>query len=163
MKFKKEERKKMINDGKVQRLQDLNGGAAEIEFREALAKVVENLNDQKCDGKTVRKINSGFITKVRSIKAENSVQTEDNGTVNKVTRKEGIELNMDREIIKLKPYRTFSEVEQPQTPFIFRATLKNGEVHCALLECDGGAWLNQARLNIKAYLEAALPEIPVLA
>ena len=47
----------MINDGKVQRLQDLNGGAAEIEFREALAKVVENLNDQKCDGKTVRKIN----------------------------------------------------------------------------------------------------------
>ena len=106
---------------------------------------------------------SVFITKVRSIKAENSVQTDDNGTVNKVTRKEGIELNMDREIIKLKPYRTFSEVEQPQTPFIFRATLKNGEVQCALLECDGGAWLNQARLNIKAYLEAALPEIPVLA
>jgi hypothetical protein len=47
----------MINEGKVQRLSDLNGGAAEIEFREALAKVVENLNDQKCDGKTVRRIN----------------------------------------------------------------------------------------------------------
>ena len=47
----------MINDGKVQRLTDLNGGAAEIEFRAALAQVVENLNDQKCDGRTVRKIN----------------------------------------------------------------------------------------------------------
>ena len=106
---------------------------------------------------------SAFITKVRLIKAENSVQTEDNGVTNKTTRKEGIELAMDREIIKLKPYRTFVEVEQPQTPFIFRATLRNGEVQCALLECDGGAWLNQVRLNIKAYLEAALPDIPVLA
>ena len=91
------------------------------------------------------------------------MQTEDNGVTNKTTRKEGIELAMDREIIKLKPYRTFVEVEQPQTPFIFRATLRNGEVQCALLECDGGAWLNQVRLNIKAYLEAALPDIPVLA
>ena len=47
----------MINDGKLQRLSDLNGGAAEIEFRNALAQVVENLNDQKCDGRTARKIN----------------------------------------------------------------------------------------------------------
>jgi hypothetical protein len=46
----------MINDGKVQRLTDLNGGAAEIEFRNALAQVVENLNDQRCDGRAVRKI-----------------------------------------------------------------------------------------------------------
>lgn len=47
----------MIQDGRVQRLSDLNGGAAEIEFRNALAQVVENLNDQKCDGKTTRRIN----------------------------------------------------------------------------------------------------------
>ena len=46
----------MINDGKVQRLTDLNDGAAEIEFRNALAQVVENLNDQRCDDRIVRKI-----------------------------------------------------------------------------------------------------------
>jgi hypothetical protein len=106
---------------------------------------------------------TAFIARVRTIKSGSSIETEDNGTVNKVTKKEGIELNMDREIIKLRPFRTFSEVEQPQTPFIFRATLRGGEVQCALLECDGGAWLNQARLNIKAYLEKALPDIPVFA
>ena len=106
---------------------------------------------------------SAFIAKVRTLKSENSVQTDDNGTVSKVTRKEGIELDIPREINSLQPYRTFSEVEQPKTPFIFRATLKNGEPSCALLECDGGAWLNQVRINIKAYLETALPDIPVLA
>lgn len=111
---------------------------------------------------------TAFIAKVRTLKSESSVQTDDNGTVNKVTRKDGIDLDIPREIISLQPYRTFPEVEQPKTPFIFRATLKSGEPSCALLECDGGAWLNQARTNIKAYLEKAIAEkalgdIPVFA
>jgi|WetSurMetagenome_2_1015567.scaffolds.fasta_scaffold163316_3 hypothetical protein len=46
----------MIQDGRIQRLSDLNGGDAEIQFRTALGQVIENLNDQKCDGKTARKI-----------------------------------------------------------------------------------------------------------
>ena len=57
--------------------------------------------------------------------------------------------------MKLKPYRTFTEVEQPESDFIFR--MKDmGSVCCALFEADGGAWRNVAMHNIKAYLQEQL-------
>ena len=34
----------LIEDAKIQKLSDLNGGQAEQEFRQALAQVIENLN-----------------------------------------------------------------------------------------------------------------------
>ncbi|MCM3111652.1 hypothetical protein [Lederbergia lenta] len=57
--------------------------------------------------------------------------------------------------VSLAPYRTFIEVEQPTSDFIFR--MKNGP-SCALFEADGGAWKLQAMGNIKDYLLAALEE-----
>lgn len=55
----------------------------------------------------------------------------------------------------LRPYRTFLEVEQPKSPFIFRVN-KNGE--CALFEADGGMWKTFAMESIKGYLESHLKE-----
>ncbi|WAI17466.1 hypothetical protein [Bacillus cereus] len=51
--------------------------------------------------------------------------------------------------VMLKPYRTFVEVEQPESPFVFR--MQSGP-KCALFEADGGAWKLQAIENIKKYL-----------
>lgn len=105
-----------------------------------------------------------FIRKVQKIKLEVSAQSEDTGVGMKETRENGVKVDATREIIKLRPYRTFSEAEQPETSFIFRVSSKNGEgVTLALLECDGGAWINQARASVKEYLEKALPDIPVFA
>lgn len=55
----------------------------------------------------------------------------------------------------LRPYRTFLEVEQPTSPFIFRVN-KNGE--CALFEADGGMWKVFAMQSIKEYLSKELSE-----
>lgn len=57
--------------------------------------------------------------------------------------------------VVLAPYRTFVEVEQPESEFIFR--MQKGP-SCALFEADGGAWKLKAMRNIKDYLQAALEE-----
>ncbi|MED2748846.1 hypothetical protein P4307_32370, partial [Brevibacillus porteri] len=57
--------------------------------------------------------------------------------------------------VLLKPYRTFVEVEQPESNFIFR--MRKGP-ECALFEADGGAWKLEAIDNIKEYLTAELAE-----
>lgn len=59
---------------------------------------------------------------------------------------------------KLAPYRTFVEVPQPSSSFIFRMQDKRG-VECALFEADGGAWEAEAMQSIKAYLESALADV----
>lgn len=58
--------------------------------------------------------------------------------------------------LKLKPYRTFIEIEQPESSFIFRMKDINETVACALYEADGGAWGIAAKKAIKEYLETAL-------
>lgn len=53
----------------------------------------------------------------------------------------------------LKPFRTFVEVDQPESEFIFR--MQSGP-RCALFEADGGAWKLAAMQNIKNYLKDEL-------
>lgn len=57
---------------------------------------------------------------------------------------------------KLRPYRTFLEVEQPACLFILR--MREGG-QCALFEADGGLWRETARKNIRNYFEFELAEM----
>jgi hypothetical protein len=57
--------------------------------------------------------------------------------------------------VVLAPFRTFVEVDQPESELIFR--MQNGP-RCALFEADGGAWKLTAMRNIKDYLHAALEQ-----
>lgn len=67
-------------------------------------------------------------------------------------------------IVKLSPYRTFREVEQPESEFLLRVRLNQNETPTvALFEADGGAWVNQATENIVGYIQALCPKIPVIA
>ena len=95
-------------------------------------------------------------------------QYGDDGVTQKATIKTGIASKGTAVLpspLKLKPYRTFTEVEQPESDFIFR--MKDmGSVCCALFEADGGAWRNVAMHNIKVYLQEQLKDcehITVLA
>lgn len=85
-------------------------------------------------------------------------QVSDDGTSQAVTIKAGVANVADVRVpnpVLLAPFRTFPEVKQPESKFIFR--MKDGP-SCALYEADGGAWRNVAMENIKTYLKANLAE-----
>lgn len=82
----------------------------------------------------------------------------DTGVAQKATVKVGIASKSDAVVpnpVRLRPYRTFMEVNQPASEFIFRMKDDQG-ISCALFEADGGAWKNAAMQNIKNYLEFEL-------
>lgn len=63
--------------------------------------------------------------------------------------------------VTLKPYRTFLEVEQPESKFVFRIREgRDGAPLFKLVEADGGRWKNEAVENVRRYLAAALESIP---
>lgn len=89
---------------------------------------------------------------VGSVKEENVRETGDDGISQAVTIKTGIASSNDVLVpnpVSLAPYRTFLEVEQPASDFIFR--MKDGPTG-AIFEADGGAWRNQAIINVRDYL-----------
>lgn len=62
--------------------------------------------------------------------------------------------------VTLIPYRTFLEVEQPASSFIFRINDRGGAPAFKLTEADGGRWKSQAMLTVKKYLTEALADLP---
>ena len=89
---------------------------------------------------------------VGNIREVSSAEFKDDGVSQTVVCKTGIawlENVVLPSRIVLRPYRTFFEVEQPASEFVFRIG-KNSD--CALFEADGGAWKREAFQNIKDYL-----------
>lgn len=86
----------------------------------------------------------------------------DDGVTQKATVKTGVASKADAVVpnpVNLIPYRTFLEVEQPASDFIFRMKSSCG-VQCAIFEADGGAWKNVAMSRIKRYLQFELSDFP---
>lgn len=87
----------------------------------------------------------------------------DDGVTQKATVKTGIASKGEAIVpnpVLLKPFRTFIEVEQPLSSYVFRMKQdKYDGIQCALFEADGGAWKNAAMNDIKAYLEYELKGI----
>ncbi|MFR3727699.1 hypothetical protein [Lacrimispora sp.] len=99
-----------------------------------------------------------------TVKDESVAQYGDDGITQKATVKRGI-ASVEEAIVpnpvNLKPFRTFVEVDQPESAFIFRMKQSEGRgIECAIFEADGGAWKNEAMRNIKKYLGFALKELP---
>lgn len=91
-----------------------------------------------------------------SITEQNSAQVSDDGFSQNVVVRKGIALKDNKTInpiVKLKPYRTFAEIDQPESEFLLR--LSDG-ANVALYEADGGAWKLEARKRIADYLREAL-------
>ncbi len=82
----------------------------------------------------------------------------DNGIATTVTTQKGVALQSNeqiRPIITLKPYRTFQEVEQPESIFLIRVN----ERGITFTEADGGMWKLKVRQTVKAFLEAELESL----
>ena len=81
----------------------------------------------------------------------------DNGIATTVTTQKGVALQSNeqiRPIITLKPYRTFQEVEQPESIFLIRVN----ERGITFTEADGGMWKLAARQTVKKFLEEQLSQ-----
>lgn len=102
-----------------------------------------------------------------NITAKAEVKTLDDGVTQTTTAKTGIakvENVVVPNPVTLRPYRTFVEVDQPASDFVFRMKANNSDTPtCALHEADGGAWKNSAIKSIKEYFEYELPGVVVLA
>lgn len=97
-----------------------------------------------------------------TVEAGSVAEYGDDGVTQKATVKTGIASKSDAIVpnpVHLRPFRTFVEVPQPESDFIFRINQdKYDGINCAIFEADGGAWKNEAMKNIKHYLEKELAE-----
>ena len=100
-----------------------------------------------------------------TVEAGSVAEYGDDGVSQKATVKTGIASKGEALVpspASLKPFRTFVEVEQPVSSFIFRMKEDkyNKGIQCALFEADGGAWKLEAMEAIKAYLDSELENVP---
>lgn len=107
------------------------------------------------------------IVKLAStLTAERVEIAEDDGISQRTTVRQGMQLKQEKTVkrrVLLRPYRTFREVQQPASEFVFRLRSVDGEVPtCALFEADGGAWKLEAAATIKTWLDAQNLNIPVV-
>ena len=93
-------------------------------------------------------------------KAGSVAEYSDDGVTQKATVKTGVASMTDAVVpnpVKLRAYRTFLEVDQPEAQYVFRMKQDSmGGVQCALFEADGGAWAIEAKEAIKKYLVSEL-------
>jgi len=102
---------------------------------------------------------ASILKVVGNIKDEAVRNYGDDGVSQQVTAKAGIANVADVRVpnpVMLAPYRTFVEVAQPVSKFVFRMRTGNREPECALFEADGGAWRLEAMQRVKKYLEQQL-------
>lgn len=86
---------------------------------------------------------------------------DDDGVSQKTTIKSGIANKTDVIVpnpVKLRPYRTFAEIEQPQSSYVFRIQDGDHGPSFKLVEADGGLWKNATMKKIKDYLAYELAE-----
>jgi len=95
---------------------------------------------------------------IGNLKEEQVHSAADDGVSQSVQVKQGVASVAEVKApnpVAMKPYRTFVEVDQPISNFIFR--MREG-MQAALFEADGGAWKNEAMNNIKQYLSDNLDD-----
>lgn len=100
------------------------------------------------------------------LKIEKGAEVQDNGVSQIATVRDGVASLAQAKTpnpVTLRPYRTFNEVEQPASQFVFRI---NKLANLALFEADGGKWKLEAVESIANYLKnelASNKKITILA
>ena len=99
-----------------------------------------------------------LLKTIAHVRLEGGADLEDDGMTQKVTIHTGAVRVDKAELpnpLKLIPYSTFPDVDQPERLFTFRM-YKDGS--CRLIEADGGAWRAIAARTVKEYLDKELNE-----
>lgn len=91
----------------------------------------------------------------------------DDGVTQVVSTRAGIVRQSESAIpnpVKLVPFRTFREVDQPRSPFVLRVNGDRGDgrpTQAALFEADAGTWKLTAIDRVQAWLSEALAGVDV--
>lgn len=146
------------SDSKRENLIEVNANLPKIRFNEfidqesfiiMMQSMFENNDDRAIVLQVAGNVEDGTIANYK-----------DDGVTQKATIKTGLASKDDVVVpnpVRLKPFRTFHEINQPECCFVFR--MNNGRgVTCALYEADGGAWKNETMDQIAAYLKDELKD-----
>lgn len=103
-----------------------------------------------------------------NMRAENSVGTQDDGFSQSVEVKAGVALAARADVpnpVALAPYRSFIEIEQPSSDFVFRVHQDgaNRPPRCSLHEADGGRWRIEAIHRIRDFLSGKVGGVAIIA
>lgn len=98
---------------------------------------------------------------------EAMMTSEDDGFTQKGISKAGLRTRENVTLkprVALAPFRTFPELAQPVSEFVFRAKGRENEAPMLMLvEADGGRWKIDAIAEIKARMESFNLNIPIIA
>lgn len=95
-----------------------------------------------------------------SVTLENNATFQDDGVSQSVTARVNVAKIANVQVpnpVELAPYRSFLEVEQPTSKFVFRIKKTDNGPEYALFEADGGNWSLDAMARVKIWLESRLP------
>lgn len=101
---------------------------------------------------------SYLLEALSNIDFQQGTTTSDNGVSQSVEMRKGImvkSMEKIKPIVTLAPFRTFSEVPQPASEFLFRL---DDNMNIGLFEADGGAWKLKAKDYIAHYFEGELEQ-----
>lgn len=102
-----------------------------------------------------------LIELVSSFVESEKLEVADNGISQKVVVEKGAAIKSKNEVevnpfVRLAAYRTYAEVEQPETIYLLR--VKQGN-QIALFEADGGRWKLEAQKRVAGYLRGGLADL----
>lgn len=113
---------------------------------------------------------AALLSVIGNITEESVKQFSDDGVTQTVQTRSGVTMKGYSEvprILKLRPRRTFPEIEQPIGEFVFRVQKGRDGIQGALFESGCANWQAQAIADIATYLRNQLVvhrvEIPVIA
>lgn len=108
-----------------------------------------------------------YVLKIASNIATEAIDTsEDDGIAQKVAMRRGVVLKEQtnlKPLVQLAPYRTFAEIDQQLSTFVFRARVGGDSVNLALFEADGGRWHLSAIAAIAAWLAGKFGTSPIVS
>lgn len=119
----------------------------EFYYRESLNIMLQSMFQETPDKHAI----IDFISHLKEDK--DSTEVTDDGITQTATIKTGVASVGTGKVpnpVALKPFRTFTEIEQPESTFVFR--MRDG-MQGAIFEADGGMWKNEAIRRIKGYLD----------
>lgn len=99
-----------------------------------------------------------------NLKSEDVKSYNDDGVTQTVQTRAGVVKAENTDIpsrLKLRPYRTFPEIEQPEGEFIIRLRSERDGIQCALFEAGYSTWQAQAIADIAAYLRKQLESLGI--
>jgi len=103
------------------------------------------------------------------VSVEDGTTLEDNGVSTTMRIKKSVTSGVTNEVTStgfytLIPFRTFREIEQIESLFLFRMKIVEGKgAQVALFEADGGSWRLEAVNRIKAWITREVPTVTVIA